>query len=788
MKNETSSSDRFALQLADFVIRQRWIVIALTLLVVAAVSSGARFLEFSSNYRVFFSPENPYLVDFENFQETYTKSDNILFIVQPGEGSVFTPRMTDAVERLTREAWQIPYTIRVDSLTNFQHSSAQGDELTVDDLIRDGPSLSPEELAERRAVALAEPLLSGSLVSLDADTTGVNVTLQYPEQSLTEVPEAAAHARSLAAEIQGQFPEVHIAISGMSMLNNAFAEAAATDAMTLVPFMYIVLLGLMIVSLRSLSGTLATVLVIGMSTATALGIAGYLGITLDPIDVTAPTIILTLAIADSIHILISMFTLMREGKAKIEALKESIRINFLAVAVTSATTVVGFLALNASDAPPFWNLGNITAIGITAAFVYSVTFLPAVLSLLPVRVKVVETHPTHAKRDWLDRLGDFVVARHKPILVASAILALGFTAMVPTIDLNDEWVKYFDHRIQFRNDAEFGIEHLNGIYFIEYSVESGEAGGISSPEYLRTLESFTAWLREQPEVTHVYSYTDIIKRLNKNMHGDDPERYVLPGDRQLAAQYLLLFELSLPFGLNLNDRINIDKSATRVTATVGQLPTKQVRGFMDRSQEWLDGNAPAHMGAFPTGATVMFSHISEQNINSMLGGNVLAVLLISVIMMIALRSLALGALSLVPNVLPILMTFGVWALVVHEAGMAAAMVSATSLGIVVDSTVHFLSKYLRARREKNQSPAEAIHYTFRAVGKALLVNTLILTFGFGVLAFSTFRINAEMGLLTALAIAIALAVDFLLLPSLLLIARKSKKGDTYNEETIPQAA
>ncbi len=787
MNNEYTASDRFAQRLANFVIRRRWLVIAAALLFAAAAGSGARFLEFSNNYRTFFSPENPYLVEFESFQETYTKNDNILFVVQPGDGAVFTPRMMDAVERLTAEAWKIPYTIRVDSITNFQHSVANGDELTVDDLIRDGLALSQEELSRRKAVALAEPLLSGNLISHDADTTGINVTLQYPEESLNEVPESAAYARGVAAEIQREFGDVHIAISGVSMLNNAFGEAGTADAMTLVPLMYLVLVGVMIFALRSLSATFATVLVVGMSTVTSLGIAGYLGIKVDPISVTAPTIILTLAIADSIHILISMFGLMREGKNKLEALKESIRINFLAVGVTSATTVVGFLALNASDAPPFWYLGNMTAIGITAAFVYSVTFLPALVSLLPVRVRAREQR-SHDKRDWLDLLGGFVVARYKPILVVSAIVALSLTAFVPTIDLNDEWVKYSSHRIQFRNDAEFGIEHLNGIYFIEYSVESQEAGGISEPEYLRTLESFTGWLREQPEVTHVYSYSDIIKRLNKNMHGDDPGWHVIPENRELAAQYLLLFELSLPFGLDLNDRINIDKSATRVTATVGQLPTKQLRGFLDRSEQWLTENAPAYMHAFPTGASVMFSHISEQNINSMLKGNAMAVLLIALIMMMALRSLSLGALSLVPNVLPILMTFGAWALLVNQVGMAAAMVSATSLGIVVDSTVHFLSKYLRARREKNQSPSEAIRYTFRMVGKALVVNALILTFGFGVLALSTFRINAEMGLLTALAIVIALAVDFLLLPSLLLIAHKPGKGEVYDEKAIPQGA
>ena len=797
MKQPTNKVDRFAAQLADIVIRRRWLVIAITLIVAAAAGSGARFLEFSNNYRTFFSPENPELIAFENFQDTYTKNDNILFVVQSLD-SVFTPETAEAIEWLTEQAWQIPYTIRVDSVTNFQHSAAEGDELTVDDLIRDGRELSRQELAERRRIALAEPLLNGNLISPDTATTGVNVTLQYPEESLMEVPEAAAYARGLAAQLRETHPELTVAISGVSMLNNAFAEAGMMDSMTLIPFMYLVLLVLMMVTFRSFSSTLATVLVIGFSTVTALGIAGHLGIKLDPISVTAPTIILTLAIADSVHILVSMLTFMREGKDKITALKESMTINFLPVVITSATTIVGFLALNSSDSPPFWHLGNITAIGIFSALVYSVTLMPAVISLLPVKVR--ERSPAGAGSDWPDRLASFVVGRYRPILATTATLSLLLTAFVPTLELNDEWVKYFDHRVQFRTDAEFGINNLNGIYFIEYSVESEETGGISNPEYLSNLESFTSWLRDQPEVTHVYSYADIIKRLNKNMHGDDPAWHRIPEERNLAAQYLLLFELSLPFGLDLNDRVNIDKSATRVTATVGQLPTKEVRVFLERSAGWLEANAPGYMHATPTGAAVMFSHISERNINSMLGGNLMAVLLIAVIMILALRSLPLGAMSLIPNAVPILMTFGLWAVFVGQVGMAAATVSATSLGIVVDSTVHFLAKYLRARREKDYSRPAAVRYTFRMVGKALVVNTLILAFGFGVLAFSTFRINAEMGLLTAIAIVIALAVDFLLLPSLLLVGLRKKelnnekeelnneKGEHYNDQPMVQAA
>ncbi len=782
-----SAADRFVQKLADGVVRWRWAVIVATIFLVAATAAGGRHLEFSNNYRVFFSQQNPELIAFETFQETYTKNDNILFVLQPKQGGIFNPRIAAAVEQLTARAWTIPYAIRVDSVSNFQHSWANGDDLTVEDLIRDGVELSQDELDRKRAIALAEPLLRGNLISPDAGTTGINVTLQYPEKSLTEVPKAVGVARSLAADVRRDFPDMHVALSGLSMLNNAFAESGQADAKTLIPFMYLVLIAIMLLALRSISCTVATLLLIAFSTATALGLAGYAGIKLTPISVTAPTIILTLAIADSVHILVSMVALMREGWDKIPALKESIRLNFLAVSITSVTTIVGFLSLNFSDSPPFWHLGNITAFGIAAAWLYSVTFLPAVISLLPITV-TQHAGQVGGMQSALVWLAGFVTARFRAILLVMGTVALVLIAQVPTIDLNDEFVKYFDHRVQFRNDADFASANLKGVYLVEYSVEAEGPEGISSPLYLEHLEKFTAWLREQPEVMHVYSYADIIKRLNKNLHGDDPSWYRIPDTRNQAAQYLLLYELSLPYGLDLNDRINIDKSATRLTATVQDLSTVELRAFLARSRGWLREHTPQFMWATPTGASVLFSLISKRNIEGMLGGNAVAVVLIAAIMILSLRSLPLGALSLIPNVVPILMTFGVWALLVNQVGMAAATVSATSLGIIVDNTVHFLTKYLRARREQGVDRPQAIRYTFETVGMAMALNALILAFGFAVLAASTFKINAELGLLTAMAILIALVVDFLLLPALLLIGFDSKKGERDGRTGLAQGA
>ncbi len=639
-------------------------------------------------------------------------------------------------------------------------------------------------------MALAEPLLHGFLVSRDATAAGVNVTLQYPEKSLTEVPEAAGAARELAARIESEHPGTTVAVTGISMLNHTFAEAGQKDLLTLVPLMYLVLVMVMVVVLRSFTGTLATLAVIALATFTAVGSAGYLGFAIDPISAMAPTIILTLAIADSVHVLVSMLTLMRRGEDKLSALRESLRINFLAVTITSVTTIVGFLALNFSDAPPFRRLGNVTAIGIAAAWLHSTTLMPALVSLLPVRVKLRGPRPTRAD-GLLTRLARLVTTRHRAVLLTTGAAAIAAVAIVPALELDDQWIEYFDDSVEFRRDAELALDHLTGLYNLDYSLEAGGAEGIHDPAYLRGLESFTRWLRDQPEVLHVTSYADVVKRLNKNMHGDDARWHRLPDDRELAAQYLLLYELSLPYGLDLNDRINVDKSATRVTATIEEMTTVEVRKFLDRSRAWL---AEQGLVAEPTGPTAMFAYISERNIESMLGGNALAVALISLILIASIKSFRLGALSLVPNAVPILMTFGVWTLLVGRLGMAAATVSATSLGIIVDSTVHFLSKYVRARREKGFDRPGAVIYAFETVGLAIALNAVILAVGFGVLAFSTFRVNAEMGLLTAIAVVIAVAVDFLLLPALLMIGHEKETLGYENErkdhenQIIPQAA
>lgn len=776
--------DRFSVKMTKGVIRCRWLILLVAILITFGIGSGMSRLEFANNYRTFFSDENPELAAFEHLQATYTKNDNILFVLEPSEDTAFTNNTLAAVEAITAEAWKIPHAIRVDSVSNFQYTKAIEDDLIVEDLVIDAKNLTPAELLLRKQISIDEPLLVNQLVTPGGEVTAINVVLQYPEKSLTEVPDAVNAARDLRDRILSEFDGINISLTGVSMLNNTFSEVGMMDAGTLTPLMFLVILVMSWLIIRSLAGTISILFVIIFSSIVGMGMAGFSGIKLTPISMSATTVILTLAVADSIHILISLRGLMREGMAKVDAIPEAVRLNFMPVSITSVTTIVGFLALNFSDSPPFWHLGNITAVGIGAAWLFSLTLLPALMSILPMKVK--EAHEAEWSQRVMTQLADFVIENYRKLLIGIGVIVVVVMAFIPTMTFNDQWVEYFDERVEFRTDSDQALKHF-GLYPIEFSVPALNPGGVSEPEYLANLENFVEYLRTIPEVKHVYSISDIMKRLNKNMHGDDQSYYRIPDNRELSAQYLLLYELSLPYGLDLNDRINVDKSATRVTAMLHKATTSETKKFLADTKVWMAENWPDYMHAQPTSAQVMFTYITDRNVDNMITGTIAAIFAIALIMIFALRSIRLGLLSMIPNGLPLLMTFGAWAVLIGEVGFSVATVASISLGIIVDDTVHFLSKYVRARNEKDFSIEDSIRYAYRNVGMAIVVNTVILMVGFMVLTTSAFKMNVDMGLMTILSILFALILDFLFLPALLLVMGKKNEVSENRIQAEPES-
>ena len=776
---------------AESVIKLRWVLLIASVVLMLIAASGAKNLFFNNDYHIFFSEDDPRLKAFEDLQNTYTKNDNVILVLAPKDGVVFKPDTLAAIEDVTERAWQTPYSIRVDSLSNYQHSESIEDDMSVANLYEEASELSTDDLARIKDIALNEPLLRHRLISEKAHVSSINITMEFPKEIQDEngvtkaadptkqVSEVVTEVRKLKSYIEKTYPGITVYLSGIVMLNNAFGEATIYDMSHLLPMALLLILITVYLLLRSISGTITTLLVIVFSVVTAFGLAGWLGIQLSSPVMSAPVIILTLAVADCVHILSTWLSEIRHGKDNKLAMVESLRVNFMPVFLTSLTTAIGFLSLNTSDAPPFRDLGNVAAMGVLAAFVFSIFFLPAIATLLPVKEQKKETHTLKI----MSSFAEWVIAKQKALLIGMSSIAVLLIVLIPINELNDVFVEYFDDRIEFRRDTDFISQNLTGIYNIEYSINTENTGDIADPDVLANIKKFTDWLNTQPEVIHVNTVTDTFTRLNKNMHGDDKSFYRLPESREMAAQYLLLYEMSLPFGLDLNNQIDIDKKSTRITVTLKTISTQQVLDIETRVDQWMDENIPK-LKAIGASPTIMFAHIGMKNIISMISGTTIALFLISLILVFALKSWRYGLLSLIPNLVPAGMAFGIWAIINGEIGLALSVVTAMTLGIVVDDTIHFLSKYLRARREKGLGAEDAVRYAFSTVGVALWVTSVALVAGFLVLATSSFKLNSGMGLLTAIVIAIALIVDFLLLPPLLIKLDAWLNKDSKVTETV----
>lgn len=761
------------------IINARWLVIVATFIIMGATGYGAQFMTFKSDYKTFFEEDNQQLNDFQDLQKIYSKSDNVAIIVAPKNGNVFDKETLTAIWELTNESWLVTYSSRVDSISNFQYSYAEEDDLMIEDLILEADDLDEEAIARTKRVALSEPLLEKKLIALNGDSAVVNITIRLPGVDKTkEVPIVAESARALRDKFTEKYPEIDFMLSGMVMMNVSFPEASKADSSILIPIMFLVVIVTVMGLLKSVAGTVATTVVILASIITTMGIWGWSGGYLTGPSAGSPVMILTLAVADCVHLLSTFQYNMRHGMEKRAAMQDSIRVNFQPIFLTSLTTAIGFLTMNFSDAPPFADLGNMVAIGVTLAFVFSVTVFPAIMMILPVRVSAAKEN----KKDSMEKLADFVIGNRKWLLPVSTIIIVGLASFIPKNELNDDFVKYFDESVPFRQSTDFMKDHLSGMTTIEISFDSKVSSGINSPEFIKFVDDFVLWLRNQPETDNVNSITDTLKRLNRNMHGDDPAWYKLPKQQELAAQYLLLYELSLPQGLDVNNQLNVDKSSTRVLATFKNLTSNQTLDVENRIIEHFNSLNSNYNIALAS-PSLMFAHIGSTNIVSMIEGSLFALILISILLGFALRSVKFGLISLLPNLMPASIAFGIWGLAVGEVGLGLSVVMGVTLGIIVDDTVHFLSKYIRARREKNLSSEDAVRYSFASVGKALWVTTMVLVAGFLVMATSSFKVNADMGLLTAVTILIALIVDFFFLPPLLMLL-KSRKDKQQEQVTI----
>jgi len=770
----------------ESVLQSPWLTLLAGITFIMASTMGAQNLYYRGDYKVFFEEDNRQLVDYQQMQGIFSKNENASIIIEPASGDVFNKKTLSLITEMTDEAWRTPLASRVDSITNFQYSRAEDDVLVVEDLISNVEFLNDKDLAYAKKIALSEPNLVRKSISYTGHVAVINITVNLPESDTKEgayeayiaISQITGYINAMTERYKAKYPNHNFYHSGVVYMSDAFGTASQKDSSTLIPMMFGAVVLLMLVFLRSFTGTMITIVVIVTTIASTMGLAGWLGFYISTATANVPTMVMTLVVADCVHIISSMLFALRDGKSKEEALRYTMQLNLMPIFITSATTAVGFLTLNFANVPVYADLGNIMAIGVMLAFTFSVTLVPALLKILPMR----ERKNVSQQTGYIESFGEWVIDHHKKVLPVSMVMVAVLFSFSHNNNINDVATDYFDKSTVFRQTTDFQQENISGMSSIDFALFSKPGQAFYQPEILNVLGKFSDWLRTQPEVDNVTGMDTTFKRLNKNMHGDDEAYYRLPQDQELSAQYLLLYEMSLPYGLDLNNQLNIDKSGTRITVILKNLGSKEITEFETRARNWLEENA-RNLSVMASSPSLMFAHIGEMNMRSLLQGSIVALIFISGLLMYALRSWRLGLISLVPNLFPAAVGFGIWALISGEINMGLSIVISMTLGIIVDDTVHFLSKYRHARLQ-GKTAEEGVRYAFSSVGRALLITTMMLAVGFSVLATSSFRLNSDMGLLTAIIIVVALLVDFLILPAFLLFF-DNKQIDVNSSDKTP---
>jgi predicted RND superfamily exporter protein len=756
-----------------WMLTHPWLVFVLSLLLISAISPGIIELEFRSDARIFFSDKNPELSRLVRFEEKYGRDDTLIFVVSTREGDLFTPARLMALTKLTDQAWAMPYTKRVDSVTNFQRVTAQGDDIVIDHLYRKGDDISLRDAQILKQAAIQEPMLIGQLLSKNAAVGLIavkfrldNVISRDPALDLT------TQAKVIISEFEATHGDLDLRLSGSLALDNAFSEAGNNDGTLLTPIMITLMLSLIWLIFKSLWIVTAVTVIMSAAIACGMGVAGMLGIPLSSPSVVAPFIILILATADCIHLVSSISRFRRENpdQDRVWAIQRGLKETFRPITMTSLTTAVGFFSLIFSESPPFAHLGMISGFGTLFAWVLSISLLPVLLLLFPWRIS--QQWALLPESLWFC-LYALITTHTNRVIIASLVVGVGLASLAVTNKLDDRYVQYFDERFEFRNDTDYMNQHIGGFYTIEYSLATDGSEGITDPEYLNQLNKFSDWLKNQTEVSHVNSLADVMKTLNRAMNGGHEENYVLPTGKYVASQYLWLYEMSLPMGLDLREQITMDKSESRLTVSLYDVSTSEMLDLTRRAEQWVDENTPLlSKSAKATGTSILFSYIGQRNIEQMLTGTLLALLVISIFLFFLFKSFVLGVCAIFANFIPPVAALGGWALIVGEVGMAVATIVAVTLGIIVDDTIHLIEAIRREKQRKNVDHSEAILSAMKHAGPGIVITSIVLAAGFSCLAFSGFQINAWMGLMTAIVILLALVFDFLFLPAVIYKTRK----------------
>ena len=759
MKDEkvthASKRDRLATCLVDW----RYALTALSILLCVGLSVGIPQSRFDTSLDALLTKSDPFLSEVETLAEQFPSSAEVRFaITPPNSATVFDLRVINALAELRDRVDEIPYAERLSSLLDY-YSPERQTRLFQFSLDR----YSQSDLDAMLAPALEDRLLTNSLLTGEGSLTFAVASLWKTELSDEERATAAEAITTLRDSLRLAHPELGIYVMSDIIMQESSQQAMVDDLSKLMPFVILLCVLVICYCFRSirfgigiLTHTLATVLC-------TLGFLAYSGFSFNSISVIAPLIVVIIAVANSVHI-ISLFrqNLLR-GDSKRDAMIASLGHNLVPITLAALTTAIGFVSLLLSSSPAINGFGTIVGIGIGFGFVLTLAFLPALL--LALAPKSLDAQQREFMAPLLDALVVFGGRHDRGIFWGFTFIAIVTLALLPLNESDFNRLDFLGSDPELSKYYEVVGNSINRGPLLTYGVQTPAVDGAIEPEFLARLDDYIVWAQAQEGVESIASIVDISRAVNRAQHQDKPEFYRIPDTVDAVANSLLAYAVVQSDDFPLSDFITEDFALTRLFINAAPSTNKELLATDTLLADEFERRF-AEAKLLRGSTLLLFSRMDELVTTELLQGYSLSLALITLCLIIGLRSLKFGLLSIIPNLLPATIVFGIWALTVGQINPFVMMLFSISIGLVVDDSVHLLSHYLQYRREGEEGRL-AMERSIRTAGPALSITTLVLALGATVLIWANTLYFQQAAQLLVPIVVLALLLDILYLPAIL---------------------
>ena len=751
-----------ATDLGIWLVQHRFRLAVVAVLITIIGGWGIQFTRFDGTNESLFAEADEYKAEVDQARLDFPSSAPSLGMAFEVDGDIFNLRTLTAIDALTRRYIEIDSAIAMSSILTYRVSEADKEILGRSYLFPDLDGVTEADLQQIKAIALNDEDLTQGRLTSAGNVTFASISYSVSEDTSEARLAVAESAVVLRDSLRQQYPDIRIYLVGGPMFERESNLAREKDNKVLLPLVVIAGVLLLWFCLGSLLSSIALAVVALMTIIVTVGTHALLDIPLNQISRLGPAVAGIVAFADGIHVLSVYAQKILRGANREQALIESININFRPIALATVTTTMGFLSLNLSSAPAIYGFGNIVAIGVVWAFFFTVFLLPAMILLIPVR----NIAKPLGVSGFIEGVLSLVTRREKPLFWGFLGLIIVTLFMLPLNKLDNDPFAFIDEGSDLSAVLEIQQREFENDRGLAFVVRSNEYYGITNRDFLDKVDDIATQLEADPQITWVSTYLDYLKLRNKAANDDDQAFEVIPEDRLTVIDYLVGYQLVAEIDPNLGQIFNKDYSAIYLYAATSGLSDEEILQLANKIELLADNYASEAFQVTHANNTILGARLNQIISTELFTGFSLSLVMITLTMMIGLRSLRYGLLSIAPNVFPITIVFGLWGLLDGNLSPYVLMLLAISIGLVVDDSVHVLSKYKTAR-DSGKSPMQSIENSITLAGSAITITTLWMSLGVALMGFSSTEIFKNLTSIITPIIIVALFLDLLFLPSLL---------------------